>query len=129
MSGIFYESIRIYKKKKYSIICSIIEAVKPYRYRFLSNIRGEGNSCKLIIIAENKKIASELIKFLKCNRIYSSNGYKMLVDDVSCFRNASMIDGCIVEIPVESNVLKCEILIEVLNRYYKENMKKIRETT
>lgn len=122
LSGILYESIRNYERKKYSIICNIIEAVKPYRYRFLRNIRGKGISCKLIIIAENKKIASELIQFLKCNRIYSSNGYKMLVADVSCFRNASMIDGCIVEIPVESNVFKCKTLIEVLNRYYEKNI-------
>lgn len=117
LSHICARSLGKYMIVKNKIRNNIIQSIEIPGMRFLKAKRGKENAYKLVIIAKEKSLAKNLIKFLNKNGVYARSGYSMLTCDFALLPNAAQIDGCVVEIPLECSVRKKNFLIKVLKNF------------
>ncbi|MBT3261233.1 hypothetical protein HOC37_01765 [bacterium] len=86
-------------------------------FRVIRSIRGEARPHKFVIMAKGENLAKDLMVYLKDNKIYCSNGYQLLTNDLRYLPNAEKINKRIIEIPIENNRGKMDYLFEILQKF------------
>jgi len=94
---------------------------KSKNFRILQNIRGVANNHKFVIIFFDSNQAQFFIKFMRENSIYSSNGYKLLSDNLDELPNAKIIDKCVVELPIENDEEKMNYIFDKVEEFENNN--------
>ncbi|AII13934.1 aminotransferase, DegT/DnrJ/EryC1/StrS family [Campylobacter iguaniorum] len=98
-------------RNKYSK--DFMEAFKISKtFRIIKSIRGVANNHKLVMIFFESNKADIFIKFMLENNIYSSNGYKMVSDNLQDLPNAKIINKCVVELPIEDDKEKMKFIFD-----------------
>ena len=88
----------------------------PY-FRIIQSIRGEANNHKLVLLANDLKVAQNLSGYLYNNGIYNLNGYAILTDDYKYLSNCQKINKRVIEIPIENNQLKMDYLFQKIESF------------
>jgi len=104
-------------RNQYQIVFSEYFNCNEY-FRVLTNIRGEANNHKFVLIFKNFKLANDFINYMNKNNIYASNGYKLLTNELKYLKNAKKIDRCVVELPIENDKKKMDYLFKTIKEYY-----------
>jgi len=86
-------------------------------FRVVKNMRGISNNHKFVILFQNNLIALKFINHMKINKIYASNGYKLLSDDLKELPNANKINKCVVELPIEDDKEKMKYLFKKVEEF------------
>lgn len=90
---------------------------KSKKFRVLKNIRGIANNHKFVIIFFDGNQAQSFICFMEKNGVYSSNGYRLLSDDLDMLPNAKTIDRCVVELPIEKDEEKMKYIFNKVEEF------------
>lgn len=88
----------------------------PY-FRPVKALRGNTHNHKLVLIANSKEIAKNLISYLGSNGFYCSNSYVPLCDDISGMEGMKTIEGKVIEIPIENSADKMNYLFSRLRNF------------
>lgn len=94
-------------------------------FKIVKAKRGIPNNHKIVIVCSDKTIANDIIDFCLKKNIYASNGYALLTDKLDCLPVSRIIDGCIVEFPIEDDVVKMNYLFDVIDKFIQFNELKI----
>ncbi len=94
---------------------------KSKNFRVLKNIRGIANNHKFVIVFFDSNKAQFFIKFMRDNSIYSSNGYRLLSEDLEDLPNARVINKCVVEIPIENDEEKMNYIFNKVEEFENNN--------
>jgi len=94
---------------------------KSKNFRVLKNIRGIANNHKFVIVFFDNNKAQLFIKFMRENSIYSSNGYRLLSEDLEDLPNARVIDKCVVEMPIENDEEKMNYIFNKVEEFENNN--------
>ena len=86
-------------------------------FKPIQALRGKPNNHKLILLAQSKEIADKLTVFLNNAKIYCSNSYSSLSEDLSELEGMQTIRGRVIELPIENNALKMAYLFESLSKF------------
>lgn len=100
-------------------IVSEISNIQP-DFRIIRNVRGRPNNSKLVLLFDNKENATRFKSLLTARKIAFYGGYKIPITK-SNLNNCRIIDGCIVELPLEMNEKRMNYMIKVINEYIKDN--------
>ncbi len=79
---------------------------KKHKFRVITAIRGTQANHKIVVVFNNKFNAEKFIKYMFDNKIFVMKGYSLLSDDLDNLPNASAINGCVIEIPIEDDIDK-----------------------
>ncbi|CUU67979.1 hypothetical protein FFA43_00295 [Campylobacter hyointestinalis subsp. hyointestinalis] len=82
------------------------------KFRIIKNIRGLASNHKLVMVFFESNKVDIFIKFMLKSNIYSSNGYKLLCDDLQDLPNAKIINKCVVELPIEDDEEKMKFIFD-----------------
>lgn len=86
-------------------------------FSVLRSLRGVPSNHKIVLRCEKREAASRLRLHLKRRHIYSSGGYPLLSPGNAHLVNAAQIDGCIVELPIESDAGKMAHLFNAVHEF------------
>lgn len=87
-------------------------------FRVIRNIRGEASNHKFVVVENSLHTASNLMKYLSRNKIYSLNGYPLLTKDFEFLPNSQELNNKVVEIPIEDDEEKMNYLFNVIERFH-----------
>lgn len=103
MGGYFWDSLDFVDKRS-SIHNSIKNHLKNQnQFQVISNIRGTGHPCKLVVRFYNADQCEEMKKYLDTCKISWWGGYQLLDRNTNQCPNAKIANNCILEIPIELN--------------------------
>lgn len=86
-------------------------------FSVIKNIRGISNNHKIVILANNKMISSNMIEYLRNKKIFCLNGYDLLDKKSFYLENAISIDKRVIEIPIENDENKMNYLFETISKF------------
>ena len=86
-------------------------------FSVVRSVRGVPSNHKIVLRCVNREIASRLRLHMKRQRIYSSGGYPLLSPGNPKLEIAAQIDGCIVELPIESDAEKMAHLFNAVQEF------------
>lgn len=120
--GIYKDSLYIHNtyrtayavKMADEIHSDVIKVLKPYD----DNYR-KGIAYKYILVCKTKILAEQLNNYLHEQNISSQRGYDLICSCES-FANAKLIDGCVVEIPLNAEKEQYEYINKTLNLFIKK---------
>jgi len=114
LGGILKENFS-FRKKYYNQFIKSFD--KNIYFRIIQNIRGISNNHKFVLLFKDTQTAQKFIHYMEINKIYASNGYRLLSDDLKELPNANKINKCIVELPIEDHKEKMEYLFEKVEKF------------
>jgi hypothetical protein len=118
LGGIFYSFFNndfSFRSRYYQQFINLFNNNKFFNV--VKSLRGFPSVHKFILLTESKKNAGQLMNYLKKNKIYCSNGYPLLTNDLKYLENSKKIDKCVIEIPIENNSKKMEYLFNKLDQF------------
>jgi DegT/DnrJ/EryC1/StrS aminotransferase family len=86
-------------------------------FSVVRSVRGVPSNHKIVLRCVNRETASRLRMHLKRRCIYSSGGYPLLSPGNAQLANAAQIEGCIVELPIESDEGKMAYLFNTVHEF------------
>ena len=86
-------------------------------FSVLRALRGTPSNHKIVLRCLNRETASRLQRHLKHRHIYSSGGYPLLSPGNAQLVNAAQVDGCVVELPIESDAGKMAYLFNAVHEF------------
>lgn len=86
-------------------------------FSVVRSLRGTPSNHKIVLRCVSREIALKLRGFLGRRQIYSNGGYPLLSPGNPQLKNATQIDGCIVEIPIEDDARKMTYLFDVVQEF------------
>lgn len=89
--------------------------VVSHHFRVIVSVRGRPNSHKLVLLFKQRAVKQAWKEFFNENRIYCSDGYALLENDLSVLPNLREIEGNVLELPIEDDAEKMYYLIEKID--------------
>jgi dTDP-4-amino-4,6-dideoxygalactose transaminase len=118
LGGILYSNLNNIHSFREQYYIEFSDRFKNNKYFSVINpLRGIPNHHKLILLFDDKEIAFKFINFMFTNSIYTSNGYKLLSEDLENTPNAKSIQNRVVELPIENNENKMKYLFEKVEEF------------
>jgi hypothetical protein len=99
----------------------ILEFSNNHLFKILTNIRGEANNHKIVIIFNEREVCLNFLDFMNKNKIKVLNGYELLTNDLNDLPNAKKIDKKVVELPIENNEERMEYLFYKIKEFINGN--------
>lgn len=109
-----------FRTKYFNDFLTIFENSK--NFKVIKSIRGKANNHKIVLLFFSKNMAKEFILFMQTNKIYASNGYKLLTNNLKELSNAQFIDKKVVELPIENSDNKMQYLFRKVKEFENRNI-------
>lgn len=90
---------------------------KSNKFRIIKVTRGIQANHKIIVVFNNKYNTEKFIKYMVDSKIFAMKGYSLLSDNLANLPNASAINGCVVEIPIEDDTGKMNYIFGKVENY------------
>lgn len=91
--------------------------LRDSKFRLVETVRGDANNNKLVLVADTKDLAEELISFMKKCNLYCAHGYHLLDDASVRYPVASSLYKRVVEIPIVVQEERNKRTLEALKNF------------